>query len=61
MPATGNHSCCWQYQPPYENGTDGGTRTHTPYWATDFKSVVSAISPHQHVKMVRPAGLAPAT
>ena len=28
-----------------EIGTLGGTRTRTLYWATDFKSVVSAIPP----------------
>ena len=29
-------------------GARGGTRTPTPGWATDFKSVASTIPPHGH-------------
>ena len=31
----------------FENGADGGSRTHTPLRATEFESVASAIPPHR--------------
>jgi hypothetical protein len=33
----------------HKDGSEGGTRTHTLLPATDFKSVVSAISPLRHI------------